>query len=275
MKLRDMYQSQIAGTDLVLAEQANFNGVACDFYDSLQREEIFMTRQQIGQALGYDNPNKAVDNIHQRHKDRLDKFSTTLTLGVVEGGRTVNRDTTVYEPKGVYEICRWSRQPKADDFMDFVWNVVETVRKNRQATALTNDEIVERAAQKVAKELLPQFFKTIAPTLSRNIIEQIRSLPQGETLLQAPQPPQPTLPLTLPQVIPPVEAPTKKKRGKRIMKYTIHTWRIITTEKGLEAVDKVDYTTTNRARYIEKLEEISKAGLQFVVEREKLGMATA
>lgn len=37
-------------------------------------------------------------------------------------------DTTLYTAKGIYEICRWSRQPKADAFFDFVYDVLEGLR---------------------------------------------------------------------------------------------------------------------------------------------------
>lgn len=260
MRLRDLYQDTSCGTgDLVLAKQASFNSIPCDFYDRPQQDEIYMTRDQIGTALGYSDPAAAIAYLHKRHKARLDKFSTTVKLTGVEGGRSVTREMVVYSPKGVYEICRWSRQPKADDFMDFVWDVVEGIRKNKLTPPLTTDEIVDRAAQKVASQLLPQFFKTIAPALAKTIIEQIRSLPQGETLL----PP-------IPQSETP--QPIKKKRGRRIMKYTVHTWRIIETANGLEAVEKEVFVTTDCDEYIAKLRSIMGTGLQYVVNREALGV---
>lgn len=92
-----------------------FGAIVCDYYSD-GKGEFFMTRQQIGQALDYDEPNKRIDEIHSKHRERLDKFSTTLKLRVVEGKREVNREMVLYSAKGVYEICRWSRQPKADAF---------------------------------------------------------------------------------------------------------------------------------------------------------------
>jgi prophage antirepressor-like protein len=109
---------------LQLARQENFNGVTCDFYN--RGNEFFMTRNQIGTALKYDDPIKEIDKIHSRHKERLDKFSTTVTLGVVEGSREVTRERLLYSQKGIFEICRWSKQPKADEFMDWVWDVIES-----------------------------------------------------------------------------------------------------------------------------------------------------
>lgn len=113
--------------ELTKVRNSNFGTVACDYYGN-GKGEFFMTRQQIGQALGYANPNKDIDALHRRHKERLDKFSTTVTLRVVEGTRIVNREMLIYSAKGVYEICRWSRQPKADEFYDHVYDILEGLR---------------------------------------------------------------------------------------------------------------------------------------------------
>ena len=113
--------------DLTIVKNSSFGTVSCDYYGN-GNGEFFMTRQQIGQALEYSNPNKDIDVLHRRHKERLNKFSTTVTLRVVEGTRTVNREMIIYSAKGVYEICRWSRQPKADDFYDHVYEILEGLR---------------------------------------------------------------------------------------------------------------------------------------------------
>lgn len=36
--------------------------------------------------------------------------------------------TLVYSAKGIYELCRWSKQPKANDFYDFVYDILEGLR---------------------------------------------------------------------------------------------------------------------------------------------------
>ena len=76
-------------------------------------DNIWMTRKQIGEALEYSNPQKAIDNLHNGHKDRLDKHSVTLKLGATDNKKY---DTTLYNERGVMEICRWSRQPKSKCF---------------------------------------------------------------------------------------------------------------------------------------------------------------
>ncbi|MDE5670813.1 MAG: hypothetical protein K2I14_05060 [Eubacterium sp.] len=113
------------------------HGIPCDFWKDIN-DEYYITREQIGRALNYDEPNKSIDKIHSRHKDRLNKFSTTVNLGVVEGNRYVERERTLYSRKGVMEICRWSRQPIADKFMDWVWDVIDGLIKNNMQNTQSN-----------------------------------------------------------------------------------------------------------------------------------------
>lgn len=85
----------------------SFDDVPCDFYKNVN-DEYLVTREQIGTALGYKNPANAIKNIHLKHKERLDKFSTWLTLGQKEGNRIVSRKMIVYNVKGVMSIINYS-----------------------------------------------------------------------------------------------------------------------------------------------------------------------
>ena len=110
--------------NLSLVKQESFGAVQCDFYRN-GKHDVWMTREQIGQALGYAEPKKAIGKVHERNKDRLDKHSTFVKM---TNGNGKLSDTYIYNPKGVYEICRWSKQPKANAFMDFVWEIIESLR---------------------------------------------------------------------------------------------------------------------------------------------------
>lgn len=110
--------------DLRLVTTEKFNGVDCNFYKA--DCDMWMTRRQIGQALGYSNPRLAITKIHQAHADRLDPLSSSTVSVLVEGK---NREATIYNEKGIFEICRWSRQPKANEFMDWVWDIIEAYRR--------------------------------------------------------------------------------------------------------------------------------------------------
>lgn len=111
--------------ELTVIRSENFGAVTCDFLKDAN-SEIWMTRRQIGEALEYIDPAPSIKNIHLRHKERLDKFSMVVQLDTPSRGE---QETTIYSAKGIYEICRWSQQPKADKFYDWVYEILEGLRK--------------------------------------------------------------------------------------------------------------------------------------------------
>ena len=131
-----------ATTSLTLATQKPFGTLTCDFYKN-DSGEFYMTRTQVGQALEYGDPNDAIRLIHKRNADRLNPLSAPVNLTGADGKP---HDTYVYTLRGVMEICRFSRQDKADKFMDFVWDVMESLYNGNsvlaapdQQTAVSND----------------------------------------------------------------------------------------------------------------------------------------
>lgn len=149
--------------NLTLVTQKPFGSLTCNFYkDDAIENEFYMTRRQIGEALSYVKADDAIQQIHDRNKDRLDPLSTTLTLGGVEGNRWVNRNTRVYTLRGVMEICRFSRQPNADKFMDFVWDVMESLYHGR--SVLTTPDQTSAVAMQTIQVLVDSTLKTQAET---------------------------------------------------------------------------------------------------------------
>lgn len=67
------------------------------------------TRRQIGEALGYNEPRKAIENIHTRHKEELDKFKGVLTVRT-PGGK---QEVVCYNLVGTMRICIYSSQRRA------------------------------------------------------------------------------------------------------------------------------------------------------------------
>ena len=132
-----------ATTSLTLATKRPFGTLTCDFYKD-NSGEFYMTRTQIGQALEYAKVDDAIQQIHARNADRLDPLSSTLILGVeVSNGETTYtrpQNVFVYTLRGVMEICRFSRQPKADKFMDFVWDVMESLYNGNSVLAATDQQ---------------------------------------------------------------------------------------------------------------------------------------
>lgn len=108
-------------TNLKLVTTETFGDLPCNFYRNMN-DDILLTREQIGQALEYSDPMIAIGKIHNRHKIRLDNFSFTKMVN--------GHETYYYTEKGVMEICRWSKSNKADEFMDWVWDIIEKYRHN-------------------------------------------------------------------------------------------------------------------------------------------------
>lgn len=112
-------------SNLALITTETFNNLSCNFYRNMN-DDILLTREQIGQALEYTDPMVAIGKIHNRHSDRLDQFSFT---NLVNGHQIY-----YYTEKGVMEICRWSKSKRANEFMDWTWDVITKYRHNELNT---------------------------------------------------------------------------------------------------------------------------------------------
>lgn len=125
--------------NLALIKSENFGTVQCDFWKN-ETGDIFMTREQIGTALEYSDANDAIKKIHKRNKERLDQFSRGVKLSHPSGG---SQETVVYNERGIYEVIRFSKQAKANDFFDFVYNLLEGLRKGDYAIVSTKQQELE------------------------------------------------------------------------------------------------------------------------------------
>ena len=105
--------------------------------EQADKEDFFATREQIGLALGYEYPREAIGKIHQRNKERLDKFSGEVKLTTPSGLQT----TTVYSFKGLLEICRYSQQPNANKVIDVLWDIADEIRRNGKYSINKNREV--------------------------------------------------------------------------------------------------------------------------------------
>ena len=112
----------------------SFGALNVDVYQN-DKHQYYMTREQIGAALEYTSPVVAIKKIHDRYADRLDALSSITNLVIEVGNHTQMRQTYVYSFRGVMEICRFSRQPKADAFMDFCWDIMESLMRGDSVLA--------------------------------------------------------------------------------------------------------------------------------------------
>ena len=121
--------------NLSLTVKEMFGQNEMDIYQN-EENDIFMTREQIGQALEYTTPRKAISDLHKRHSKRLNRFSAVSRLRTTDGK---TYETIVYNEKGIYEIARKSGQSKADAFYDWVYELLSKLRKNEVQIAEPNN----------------------------------------------------------------------------------------------------------------------------------------
>ena len=121
--------------ELTLITSESFEDIECDFYTD--GDDFYMTREQIGTALSYENPRDGIRLVHSRHRERLDKYSRRVQVELPQGG---TQNLVVYSRKGILEICRWSDMPKANEFIDWVWDVMDALIKCQAGISPTPPE---------------------------------------------------------------------------------------------------------------------------------------
>lgn len=115
--------------ELQLVTSRNFDGIIFDCYverGQTSPQDFWATRTQIGELLEYAEPGNAIKNIHQRNKERLDKFSRVAQIELPSGG---SQEVVLYNFKGLLEICRYSQQPNAHKVIDILWDIADEIRR--------------------------------------------------------------------------------------------------------------------------------------------------
>lgn len=133
---------------------------------------------------------------------------------------------------------------KAMKFKEAYINEFNKMEAMLQKRRPNNEDLIDQAATKITAKLFPQFVKTVSATLSKDIVERIRSLPQGEQLLQLPEP---------------VQQPKPKRQT--ITLYIVIAWD---DENGTQVYKTKDYD-----KFIALVKDITLQGKQYTVERIK------
>ena len=132
-------------SNLTLITTETFNNLPCNFYRNMN-DDILLTREQIGQALEYADPIKAIQKIHLKHQDRLESLCMRIKGSTQIGGdlsKSEEQERVYYTERGIMEICRWSRQKNANIFMDWVWDIIEKYRHNELNTAPNSQPLID------------------------------------------------------------------------------------------------------------------------------------
>lgn len=149
-------------SNLQLITTENFGNISCDFYKNMNND-ILLTREQIGSALEYTNPRTAIKNIHRKHKDRLDELSIRIKSGGYQNeptSKSEEQERVYYTERGIMEICRWPRQPLANQFMDWCWDVIERYRNHQGFTNTIDNTAINTLTQAITT-LTTTFTQTV------------------------------------------------------------------------------------------------------------------
>lgn len=127
---------------LRLVRQGESLGTKCDFYVD-ENNNIYMSRTQIGYALEYKNPQDAIKKIHLRHFEQLEKRYVEVVgdnLSPCPKGLGKKTNIFMYDERGILDVIRWSTSSVADNYFDWVYDVIQEIKKNGYYIASKKDE---------------------------------------------------------------------------------------------------------------------------------------
>ncbi|MFR1088759.1 MAG: BRO family protein [Mediterraneibacter gnavus] len=104
----------------------------CDFYVD-EENNIYMSRTQIGYALQYKNPQDAIKKIHLRHYEKLQqRYVEVVGDNLSPRPRDLGKKTSIfmYDERGILDVIRWSTTEIADQYFDWVYDIIQSIKKN-------------------------------------------------------------------------------------------------------------------------------------------------
>lgn len=111
--------------DLVLAKSERFGDYVCDIWEN-NNNERFMTSEQLGNVLGFANPQKGISNLVSRNDYLKDmEFSSFLAVRTEAG----MRETRLFTEDGIYEVAFLAGTKKAKEFRSWVRQILKGLRR--------------------------------------------------------------------------------------------------------------------------------------------------
>lgn len=215
----------------------------CDLVE-IENGQPVTTSLKIAELFGKEHKH-VIRDIRDRILPNVSDDFTQSNFGLSSYADSTGRNLPMYylTRDGFTMVAMGYTGPKAMQFKEAYINEFNKMEAMLQKTRPNADDLINQAATKITSKLFPQFVKTVSATLSKDIVEQIRSLPQGEQLLQQP-----------------VElAPVEKPKKFFITLYIVMTWG---DPEGVQV-----FKTTDHDKYIALLKDITAQHKQYTVER--------
>jgi prophage antirepressor-like protein len=126
-------------SNLALIKSEDFGNVKCDFWQN-EQNAIFMTINQLAQALGYASKSGIENLIMRNEYIKNNEFSTTHKMRVVEGNREVSREMRVFTEDGIYEVTLLAGTEKAKEYRAWVRVILKSLRTGQAKIVPTTEE---------------------------------------------------------------------------------------------------------------------------------------
>lgn len=110
---------------MTLAKSEYFGDSQCDFWQN-ENGDIFMTINQLAQALGYASKNGVEVLLNRNEYLKEKEFSGTYRLKASDGKYY---NTRVFTEDGIYEVTMLAKTPRAREFRAWVRKVLKSLRK--------------------------------------------------------------------------------------------------------------------------------------------------
>lgn len=128
--------------NFIKAIEKPFNGQSITFYKDgeitePENEELWVTGEQLGQALGYAYPGKAINNLYNRNKDFLNPFSGTLNLRT-PGGK---QDIRVFNETGAHIIAVKANTKQSEAYILWLNELARAYRRGNQVLTRSMEKL--------------------------------------------------------------------------------------------------------------------------------------
>jgi anti-repressor protein len=150
--MNDTKTNTQTNTQIQIIKSDYFNNIQCDFYSN-ENNDIFMTSEQLGNALGYSVPRESINKIVNRNKYLGSiEFSDEVKLTSTDGKLYKTR---VFTEDGIYEVCMLSDAKNAKEFRSWVRIILKNIRKHGMYATeelLDNPDLLIKVATKLKEE---------------------------------------------------------------------------------------------------------------------------
>lgn len=117
-------------------------------------DALWLSRETIGKLLGFQQPSKAVKDIHSAHKALLDDLS-------------VNQNGTVYyDFRALIDICYASDAQNKDDIAKVLWGIVDGILGIRRVLDTLDENEAKDFIESIPDEMKIQEFLLLCMSLS-------------------------------------------------------------------------------------------------------------